>query len=75
MKYKGLLRQTPGDESTIVVSIIIEMWDLNFWKKWPLEPTFIVEFVINDMMYVKKILRIPCEFAIGYIVKHGEYCC
>ena len=64
-------------ESTILVSIIIVMWDLNCWKKWPLELTFIVELAVNDMMYVKKILRIPCEkkMVIGYIVKHGEYCC
>ena len=40
-----------------------------------LEPIFIVELAINDMMYVKKILRIPCEFVIGYSVKHDEYCC
>ena len=49
------------DESNIVVSIIIVMWELNSCKKWPSEPTSIVELDINDMMYVKKILRIPCE--------------
>ena len=65
------------DGNSIVVSIIIVMFDLKCYNKWPLEPTFIVELAVNDMMYVKKILRIPCQkkMVIGYIVKHGEYCC
>ena len=40
-----------------------------------LEPTFIVELAVNHMIYVKNILGTPCEFVIGYSVKHGEYCC
>ena len=48
------------DESTIVVPIIIVMWD---WK-------FIVELVVNDLIYVK---RIPCgKIVIGCMVRHGE---
>ena len=35
------------NESTIAVSIIIVMWDLNS----PLEPTFIDESDVNDMVY------------------------
>ena len=48
------------DESTIVVPIIIVMWD---WK-------FIVELAVDDLIYVE---RIPCgKMVTGCIVRYDE---
>ena len=56
MGYRSL-GQIMVDESTIVVPILIVMWD---WK-------FIVELAVKDLIYVKRILcgkncdRIHCK--------------
>ena len=70
MKYRSLIRQNHGQWK--YYSSFYYNSNVGFEL---LEPTFIVKLVVNDMMYVKKILIIPCEFVIGYSVKHGEYCC